>query len=451
MYYFQMYGSRKGQTWHEMWSTADRRVINPLTQVYGRPYSEVWTEQLANIPKLSGVTDETDYGALLIARQKLIEDAPSREEALKVYRGGLVSLVHNRFVRYAQRAQEVAVDSGVGDWTSRYELTYRFVVPQIDRWLGSGGPPPAGSKLGRVFAPKSQWPVHSAALSHIRQGIVAVHTYYTDRFPEEDLKDQAARTTATVPPKAKSSAAMSKKVAKYLRQGQSGPRYDDLRQRHAHYAGEEVDASNNPVIKDGRKGVADLRTNGMDDAAIRTTIKKLFPAYSIQDIDTYFMDSSSTPKVAYLDSTSRADYELHFEGKIKQQGKTFDTSDMFSSGAGSGYSIFVMSPGGEIYANEHKPGLFHHSSFLAGLPTAAAGEVQVKKGKLTQLTNKSGHYHPGAAQTYQVVSEIKEKGLAMSGYGVKIAGIPAENPESKFNADYPSARDFADEWESSKR
>ncbi len=57
-------------------------------------------------------------------------------------------------------------------------------------------------------------------------------------------------------------------------------------------------------------------------------------------------------------------------GKLRQRGKDFDTSTMFSSGAGPGYSVFVIGPDGKIYANEHKPELFHHSSFLAGLPPA---------------------------------------------------------------------------------
>jgi hypothetical protein len=119
---------------------------------------------------------------------------------------------------------------------------------------------------------------------------------------------------------------------------------------------------------------------------------------------------------------------------------------MFSSGAGAGYSIFVMSPGGEIFANEHKPGLFHHSSFLAGMPTASAGELQVKKGQLKALTNKSGHYHPGAEQTYQVLNELKERGIPLSSFKVNLS-IPDGKPGAKFSGDYSNARKFADTFE----
>lgn len=109
------------------------------------------------------------------------------------------------------------------------------------------------------------------------------------------------------------------------------------------------------MISEGRTAVAKLRTQGMGDDAIRATIKNLFPAYTAHEIDTYFLDSTTTPKVAYLDSQDRTDYELVVSGsKFKQQGADFDTGAMFSSGAGAGYSIFVMSPRGEVYANEHK-------------------------------------------------------------------------------------------------
>lgn len=40
---------------------------------------------------------------------------------------------------------------------------------------------------------------------------------------------------------------------------------------------------------------------------------------------------------------------------------------------------------------------FHHSSFLAGQKVSFAGELQVVRGKLSVVTNKSGHYKPTEA------------------------------------------------------
>lgn len=226
-------------------------------------------------------------------------------------------------------------------------------------------------------------------------------------------------------------------------------KYTALKSRHAHYEGEDVDASTNPLIVDGRKGVQGLRGMGMGDDEIRTRIKDIVPSYTNEDINNYLM-GDETPKVKYVESTDLADYELTTAGsKLKQKGKNFDTRSMFSSGAGAGYSIFVMSPTGGIYANEHKPGLFHHSSFLAGQPTAAAGEVQVTKGVLKNVTNKSGHYHPGAPQMFQVLQEFQSRGIKLTSFGLKISGIPETSDDSEYNGTYATAKQFYDQYTAS--
>jgi hypothetical protein len=449
LYYFQMYGSQAGQTWHEVWSNTDRRVINPLTQVFGKSYKETWNGQLANIPRLEAMGDLAEYVEILNKYQGLVSQAADRDKAMAAYKSGLLTLVVSRFRRYAQKAHDVAIDSGVAHFADPYKLSYDVVLPQIDTWIATGGRAPGMPKA----KPSAQWPVFAESLAQLRTHITLLKSYYAERFPAEDLK--AADAQAKAAPQGgekklspKKQAALEKKVKAYLDPGHlDATRYKDLKSRHAHYAGEDTDATSNPTIAEGRKGVAQLRAMKLPENQIRAEIKKLMPAYTDSEIDTYLM-GTTVPKVAYLESKDRQDYALETEGgKLKQRGKPFDTSAMFSSGAGAGFSIFVMSPGGEIFANEHKPGLFHHSSFLAGLPTAAAGELQVKKGTLQHLTNKSGHYHPGAAQTYQVVRELKQRGIALSSFKLKIAGIPEDKPDAKFNADYSNARKFADEFE----
>lgn len=59
------------------------------------------------------------------------------------------------------------------------------------------------------------------------------------------------------------------------------------------------------------------------------------------------------------------------------------------------YAIFVMAESGELYLSKNrKVGEFHHSSFLAGKPVAAAGEMIIKKGIIIEINNASGHYMP---------------------------------------------------------
>jgi hypothetical protein len=455
MYYFQMYGTAKGQTWHETWANSDRRVVNPLTQVMGQSHQAIWTKQLAGLPKMASIGDDATYGASLASHQQAVRDAPTRDEAMDAYRTGLLALVHGRFQRYASAAFDIAVEAGLAHFTDPFPLSYGLVIPKVDAWIASGGPPrPKGFK-SLSSRPEDSWAVRAAALSRLRDAMLGVRTYYGARFPSEalDAADQAAPNVrpgaGTKALKPKQAAALDSKVKEYfLATRDDVAKYDAVKERGAHYAGEEVDASSNPMITEGRLQVGKLRAQGKTDDEIRALIKSLFPSYSDTEIDTYFLATVTAPKVAYLDSTDRTDYQLTVAGgKITQGGADFDTTAMFSSGAGAGYSIFVMSPRGEIYSNEHKPGLFHHSSFLSGLPTAAAGELQVKKGKLQKVTNKSGHYHPGAAETYQVLKELKSKGLPLSNFGLTVKGIPTDGPEAKFNGEYSKARQFADKYE----
>lgn len=111
-------------------------------------------------------------------------------------------------------------------------------------------------------------------------------------------------------------------------------------------------------------------------------------------------------KVEYLDETEREKYRVQPGGTLSQDGQPFTTAKMFSKEAGAGSGIFVMSPDGAFYSNSHKVGLFHHSSFLAGLPTAGAGEWQVDGGALKVVTHKSGHYRPDATSVLQTLQGL---------------------------------------------
>lgn len=67
-----------------------------------------------------------------------------------------------------------------------------------------------------------------------------------------------------------------------------------------------------------------------------------------------------------------------------------------------------------IYAGSHEEGYFHHSSFLAGKPVSAAGEIEVNNGILKTITDKSGHYRPTAEYTQQAVDGFKSSGIDIS-------------------------------------
>ena len=118
-------------------------------------------------------------------------------------------------------------------------------------------------------------------------------------------------------------------------------------------------------------------------------------------------------KVKYLSAEERKKYLLTVgeDGLLRDaQNQLFDTTNS-KTDAVKGKSVFVMDEKGNIYASPHqKRGKFHHSSFLAGGPVAAAGELTAKHGVVTQVSNGSGHYQPDQSFTHQFVEQLRRKG-----------------------------------------
>ncbi|MCL7052168.1 hypothetical protein MKW94_006778 [Papaver nudicaule] len=97
--------------------------------------------------------------------------------------------------------------------------------------------------------------------------------------------------------------------------------------------------------------------------------------------------------IKYLGPQEREHYEYIIEEGIilhKLSGEPMDTS-IGSEGA---KWIFVMSTSKKLYAGEKKKGSFHHSSFLAGGTTLAAGRLVAENGVLKSVSAYSGHYRP---------------------------------------------------------
>ncbi|KAK4433160.1 IQ domain-containing protein IQM3 [Sesamum alatum] len=97
--------------------------------------------------------------------------------------------------------------------------------------------------------------------------------------------------------------------------------------------------------------------------------------------------------ITYLGPQERECYEyIIVEGELmhKQTGHLLDTNKEVADSKW----IFVMSTAGKLYAGEKKKGRFHHSSFLAGGATLAAGRLTAERGKLKSISAYSGHYRP---------------------------------------------------------
>ena len=118
--------------------------------------------------------------------------------------------------------------------------------------------------------------------------------------------------------------------------------------------------------------------------------------------------------VKYLSAQERKQYELLVSREgllVDAENRLFDTRGA-GTVTGKGKAIFVMSEAGNIYASlEQQAGIFHHSSFLAGAPVAAAGEIEVIDGVVKTLSNRSGHYTPDQSYTHQFIEQLWRKGV----------------------------------------
>jgi len=103
------------------------------------------------------------------------------------------------------------------------------------------------------------------------------------------------------------------------------------------------------------------------------------------------------PYVQYLSQEARPALMLTIKnGKLyNSQGVLFDTTyaDPSVVPNGGNAAIFVMDIAGKIYAsNVHPKTLLRHSSFLAGHPVTAAGELKVEQGVIKALNNCTASY-----------------------------------------------------------
>jgi len=108
-------------------------------------------------------------------------------------------------------------------------------------------------------------------------------------------------------------------------------------------------------------------------------------------------DDTQTPKLQYLDDP--APYKIEI-----QHGRLIGLQSLDSQ-------IFVLGPNKCLYAGTKVKGIFHHSSFLQGKATLAAGKLQCNSdGKIIAIDNQSGHYRPGAASLLRFLRILFEKG-----------------------------------------
>lgn len=114
--------------------------------------------------------------------------------------------------------------------------------------------------------------------------------------------------------------------------------------------------------------------------------------------------------IKYLGPQERDHYEYTVVDGLfvhKQSGELLDTT----KGSGGSKYIFVMSTLEKLYAGEKKKGVFHHSSFLAGGATLAAGRLVAIDGTLKSISAYSGHYRPTDDNLNTLLDFLKKNGV----------------------------------------
>ncbi|CAL9170651.1 unnamed protein product [Musa hybrid cultivar] len=120
-----------------------------------------------------------------------------------------------------------------------------------------------------------------------------------------------------------------------------------------------------------------------------------------------------TQYVKYLSPQERGHYEyVLMDGKVvhRHSGVLLDTT---SATKGAKW-IFVMSTTKVLYAGQKKKGIFHHSSFLAGGATIAAGRFTAEKGILKCIWAYSGHYRPTEDNFNYFLSFLEQNGVNLN-------------------------------------
>jgi len=139
-------------------------------------------------------------------------------------------------------------------------------------------------------------------------------------------------------------------------------------------------------------------------------------------LDSFFKDKA----IYYFSDLEREKFKV----KISKDGR-FEWADSsrvdtyIDEQGHSGMGLFVMDNKGDIYLfvnyrEKYKgEGYVRHSSFLSGLPVAAAGELLIENGSLQIVTRKSGHYTPSKSMNNQLLEELEKKGIDLNSIEVK--------------------------------
>ena len=101
--------------------------------------------------------------------------------------------------------------------------------------------------------------------------------------------------------------------------------------------------------------------------------------------------------------------------------------------------MYVLDKEGDIYLTyDWDQAGFHHTSFNGGAPVVAAGEMTVLHGRVTSISNRSGHYRPPLQSLWAVTDRLAALGVSLEGVAIVDHNAPEEaaSPAGAFARTY---------------
>jgi hypothetical protein len=108
---------------------------------------------------------------------------------------------------------------------------------------------------------------------------------------------------------------------------------------------------------------------------------------------------------------------VKYDGALKyaKDNSVVDTTGFPMNALGNaGVAMYAMSNKGNLHVAQQVDGKRHHSSLFAGGNLASAGEIKVERGRVSWISNNSGHYLPNWKHFLQILHAIGKLGVPLT-------------------------------------
>lgn len=171
------------------------------------------------------------------------------------------------------------------------------------------------------------------------------------------------------------------------------------------------------------------RTNDLQTSLNRLELQPLVSCYVGEENGDcafgrkYEQDTGYKWHVQYLTDSEKEPYRV----TISESGILLDSSQRpLNTTVGSnfgGAAMFIMDANGDFLVSTHEEdGKFQHSSLASGMPVAMAGEMRVERGRISYISNSSGHYRPNLNHMNQCIIQLRQRGVKLRGVEVDLYG-----------------------------